>query len=128
VLAPGPRYRHPQQRLPLKFRLLDRMLSDDPRRLRAVLAGYIFGGPSMPHEEFSRSGGILYVNRLHTWNISPAELVRGHKFGPDPHVLITHGDEFAAQFFIEHGLDPVGPRLPFPRSFLLGAPTPGLSV
>ena len=68
---------HPLQRPTLELWFPDRMLSDEPCRLRTVFADDVFGGPALLLDDLPQTGGILDVNRLHARNIGPAELVRG---------------------------------------------------
>src|SRR5262249_31016739 len=60
---------HPLQRPALEFRLPHRVLSDQPGRLRTVLAGSVFGGPAVLVDELSQAAGIPDVNRLHARDI-----------------------------------------------------------
>jgi hypothetical protein len=91
-----------KQRLTLEGRLAYGVLSDEPCRLRAIVAGYVPSGPPVLIDKLPQASGIPDVDSLHTRDIRTAELVRGREFRPDSHVLVTKSNEFAAQSFVVH--------------------------
>ena len=84
-------------------RFADGVLRDEPGRFRAVGTGLIFAGPAMPGDEFAEAGGVFHVNRFHPRMIGGAELIVFEKFLTHGEILIAHGQEFTAEFVVDHG-------------------------
>src|SRR5579863_3571198 len=62
---------------PLEGRLADRVLSDQPGRLGAVLSRDVLGGPAVQLDQFAQPRRIPAVDFLHAWDVGSAELPGG---------------------------------------------------
>jgi len=93
---------HKAQCIALEVRLPNRMLRDDPCGFSSVLTSDVFGGPAVLRDQLTQARSILDVDLLHTRNIRASEFAGFHEFISDLHIVLAHGDEFAAEVFVDH--------------------------
>jgi len=93
------------QHLPLKFRLSDRMLRDEPRGFGAVFPRNVFSGPPVFGDQSAQACRIPHVDCFHARNVGPAQLPGVQQFLAHTEILGFHAQQVVAQFFVDHNQD-----------------------